>query len=307
MTLEQHQVATTGRPDSRITAAFVAAVVIGGGNFVAVRFSNRELPPFWGAGLRFMLAALVFVAFALLVRLVWPRGRSLRLIVIYGLLSFAISYAFMYWALLRVSASMAAVVLAAIPLVTALLAAAQKLERLNARTLIGAVVVLAGIVWKATGEVGAVVSVTGVLAMAAASVTIGQSMIISKKVSHHHPAMVNAVGMSSAFPLLLLISLIAGESWVLPQSAEVIWAVAYLVLLGSVGMFVLFLLVIRRWTASATAYAACLFPVVTMLLESWLEGVPLTARGVSGALLVMVGVWFGVFLRPRPAMPSAAA
>lgn len=34
---------------------FATVVLVGGGNFVAVRFSNRELAPFWGAGLRFAL------------------------------------------------------------------------------------------------------------------------------------------------------------------------------------------------------------------------------------------------------------
>lgn len=290
---------TTG-PGARITTAFAVAVLIGGGNFVAVRFSNRELAPFWGAALRFMLAAAIFVGVMTALRLRWPRGRSLGLIVVYGILSFAVSYSLMYWALVRVSAGMAAVVLAAVPLVTALLAAAQKLEPLTKQAVIGAVVVLVGITWKATEGVGGSLSIPGVLAMIAASATVGQSMILSKKVSQNHPAVVNAVGMLAALPLLLVLSAVAGESWGLPTSPEAKWAVAYLVVLGSVGMFVLFLLVVRRWTASATSYAFVLFPVVTMLIEAWLEGTPLSFRGVSGALLVMVGVWFGVFARSDP-------
>ena len=38
-------------------AAFVAQAVLAGGNAVGIRFSNRELAPLWGAGLRFALAA----------------------------------------------------------------------------------------------------------------------------------------------------------------------------------------------------------------------------------------------------------
>lgn len=48
-----------------------------GTNFVAVRFSNQELPPFWGAGLRFAAAALVLSAAAALGRFPLPRGRAL--------------------------------------------------------------------------------------------------------------------------------------------------------------------------------------------------------------------------------------
>src|SRR5690606_9832577 len=110
---------------------FTGAVVIGGANFVAVRISNRELDPFWGAGLRFTLAALLFLGICLAQRLPWPRGRELGLLAVYGLLTFSLTYAFMYWALVTVSASVGAVVLAAVPLVTVLLAAAQGLDRLR--------------------------------------------------------------------------------------------------------------------------------------------------------------------------------
>ena len=48
-----------------VILAFFLAVLIGSGNFVAVSFSNQELDPFWGAGLRFALAGLLFVIISL--------------------------------------------------------------------------------------------------------------------------------------------------------------------------------------------------------------------------------------------------
>jgi drug/metabolite transporter (DMT)-like permease len=285
---------------------FAGAVLLGGSNFVAVRFSNRELPPFWGAGLRFMLAAALFIGICVALRLRWPRGRQLRLIGLYGLLSFALSYALMYWALVRVSAGMAAVILAAVPLITPLLASAQRLEPLSRRALLGALIALIGILVKTISPAGMELPLTGVLAMVLAAVVVSQSVIIGKRVSADHPAMINAVGMAIAVPVLLVLSAVAGESWILPRAPEVVWSVIYLVTLGSVGLFVLFLMVVRRWTASVTAYAFVLFPVVTMFMEASLDDVPLTVRGVAGALLVMAGVWFGVFSRPRaPASLSA--
>ena len=47
---------------------------------------------------------------------------------------------------------------------------------------------------------------------------------------------------------------------------------AYLVLIGSVVLFYLYLYVLARWTASATAYSFLLFPVVTVLIAAWLVG-----------------------------------
>ena len=50
-----------GRADRATLAAFLGTVVLAGLNFVAVRFSNRELPPFEGAALRFRISLVWFV------------------------------------------------------------------------------------------------------------------------------------------------------------------------------------------------------------------------------------------------------
>ena len=280
-------------PGAFTLSLFAAAVVIGGVNFLAVRFSNEGMEPFWGAGLRFSIAAVILVSAALLMRLNWPRGRILLQTAVYGFFSFTLSYALMYWALVQVTASMAAVVLASVPLVTPLLAAAQKLERLNGRLVAGALIALGGMVVMTVGPGGLLLPLSGLLAILAAALTIGQSAILSKRVSGNHPVMTNAVGMATGAPLLLVISLIAGESWVVPSGGRPLWALLYLATIGSVGLFVAFLLVFRKWTASATSYAFVLFPVVTLVLDAVWGGVPLTVRSVSGAVVVMGAVWFG--------------
>jgi drug/metabolite transporter (DMT)-like permease len=285
---------TTSRPMGGLTGtAFAVAVTLGGANFLAVRFSNRELDPFWGAGLRFTLAAALFLVVCLAMRLPWPRGRQLRLTVVYGLLGFAAFYALMYWALVQVTAGVATVVLALVPLMTMLLAAAQRLERLRPAALIGSALALAGIVWMVIGPQQVVLPLPALAAMIGAAVCAGQGVIVTKKVSGNHPAVTNAVGMLTGAVALFAMSAVVGETWALPRQPEVVWSLAYLVTLGSVGLFVLLMLVVRRWTASATSYMFVLFPVVTMLLDAWIAEVPITVNGAMGAVLVMAGVWFG--------------
>jgi drug/metabolite transporter (DMT)-like permease len=125
-------------PDRLALGAFVGAVVIGGSNFVAIRYSNRELDPVWGATLRFGLAAAVFGILCAALRLSLPRGRILGLVVLYGLLGFAAAYGCLYWALQEVPAGIGAVVLAVGPLLVLLLAVAHGTERLSVRALAGA-------------------------------------------------------------------------------------------------------------------------------------------------------------------------
>ena len=292
------------RAGGLVLTLFATAVTIGGANFLAVRFSNRDLDPFWGAGLRFTLAATLFVIIALVLRLPWPRGRQLGLNMVYGLFSFALFYALMYWALLQVTAGVATVVLAIVPLVTSLLAAMQRLERLSIRALIGSLLALAGIAWTAVAPGEVVLPITALLAMVAAAVCVGQGVIVSKKLSGNHPAMTNAVALSTGSLALLAFSALSGEVWVLPSQPEAVWSLVYLVTIGSVGLFILALLVVRQWTASATSYMFVLFPVVTMLLGAGLADEPVTIHGAVGALLVMAGVWFGVLSPAARGVPA---
>jgi drug/metabolite transporter (DMT)-like permease len=293
-------------PDAVPLIAFAGVVVFGGANFVAVRFSNMELPPLWGAGLRFALAAGLFTSIVLALRLRWPRGRQLALTALYGALNFAVFYALMYWALVRVSAGAATVVLATVPLLTLLLAVAQGLEGLPRRGLVGGLLALVGIGWLSLGPSELVLPFGALAALLAGALCSSESIILAKRISANHPAVTNALGMTVGAALLLAMSAVAGESWTLPREADTVRALAYLVTLGSVGLFVLVLIVARGWTASATSYAFVLFPVATMALDALLLGEPITSHALAAAGLVMLGVWFGA-LSPGARRPAAAS
>jgi drug/metabolite transporter (DMT)-like permease len=87
----------TTRPSPPIlVAAFVVLVILVGANIVAIRFSNRELAPFWNAGLRFALATVAFAAIGFIRGSSRPNRRALRDGVAYGLLAFAAFFGFVY-------------------------------------------------------------------------------------------------------------------------------------------------------------------------------------------------------------------
>src|SRR5262245_54317843 len=126
-------------------AAFLAEAVLAGGNAVGVRYSNRELDPLWGAGLRFGLAALLLTAVMAAMRLALPRGRALVGAVLYGAIIFGGAFALAYYALVRIHAGLGQTILALVPLATLLLAVAQRQERLHRAAVTGTLVAFAGV------------------------------------------------------------------------------------------------------------------------------------------------------------------
>jgi drug/metabolite transporter (DMT)-like permease len=223
------------RPDPVALLLFAACVVLGSGNFLAVRFSNLELPPLWGAGLRFALAATAFVVIAAVDRLPWPRGDLLRRTVAFGVLNFGLFFALMYWALVHVTAGVATIVLATVPLMTLLLAAAQGLERLRARAVIGAVAALVGIGWMAyaPGELTLpLLPLLALIAAGSASARASSSANASAATIPRSPTRSRWGPAPSSCSWRRGRSARHGPGPALPEAR---WALLYLVAFGSVG------------------------------------------------------------------------
>ena len=289
-------------PDRQALMAFAGAVLIGGTNFVGVRFSNRELDPLWGAALRFAFAAAIFGLICVAMRLQLPRGRTLALVVAYGLLAFGGAYGLLYLAMQEVSAGVAAVVIAIGPLLTLLLAVAHRLEEFSARATAGAVIAVGGSVL-AFLRPGQPVDWVSLLLLGGAALCAAESVVVSKLCGRQHPVVMNVIGMSVAAVALLLISWLAGESWALPEQRTTQLAFAYLVV-ATVGLFVLVLVVVQRWAASATAYIFVMMPIVAALAGALVADEPITATMAVGAAVVFAGVYVGALSRtPRSPLP----
>jgi drug/metabolite transporter (DMT)-like permease len=293
-------------PGSATYAAFCGAVVIGGANFVAVSLSNVELPPLFGAMVRFGLASLLVLLLARARGVPLATGRAARGAVLYGLLGFGASYALLYYALVGLPAGTTAVIVAAAPLFTLVIAVVLGQERLSPRGVVGGILAVAGIAVLSAGSPAGDVTGSYLLAAVLGTVAIALSTVVAKAYAGVHPLQMNAMGMVAGTILLGVTSLALGEAWSLPTERRTWLAVAWLVVLGSVGLFQLFLYVVRRWTASATAYAVTAMPVVAALLGALMLHQPITGELVAGGLMVMAAVYVGA-MSHRPARGAVAA
>jgi O-acetylserine/cysteine efflux transporter len=279
---------------------FILVVIVGGSNAVAVRFSNAGLPPFWGAALRFALAGLIFWVVVLARRIPLPKGEELKGAVVYGLFTVGIFYALVYWGFVEIEASLGIVILTLSPLFTFFFAVLHRQEAFRWQGLLGALIAFAGIVVGLGTDIGESIPLLPFLAVVAAAAVTAEGQVLYKQYPPSNPFVVNAIGMSIAPPLLLLLSVVFGEARSLPTDMATWSALAYLTVFGTAILFYLYLYVLDRWTASATTYSFLLFPVSTVFLASWLLDEQLSSRFLLGGVIVLVGVWLGAFFHPRP-------
>ena len=282
--------------------------MLAGGNAVGVRVSNRELDPLWGAGLRFVLAASLLAAVMAVMKLELPRGRALIGVVIYGALIFGGAFSFMYYALVDIHAGLGQTLLALVPLATLLLAVLQGQERLRGAAVVGTLLAVAGIGVISGVSGGESVPVLSLLAVLGAVLCFAEATVLVRHFPSVHPITTNAVGMATGAVILVALSLLLQESIALPERSATWLALAYMVVLGSGPVFVLYVVVVRLWSASRAAFGFVLIPLVTVLLSAWIDDEPIGIGLVLGGLLVLAGVYVGA-LRPaaRPALRAHVA
>jgi drug/metabolite transporter (DMT)-like permease len=284
-----------GSPDAATLFAFVAIVLIAGLNFVAVRFSNRELAPFYGAAVRFFSASVLLFVFVAVRRVPLARGKALWGTIIYGALGFAAFYALAYRALQDLSAGAAAVIVASVPLFTLFFAVLHRVERFHWRGVLGGLLALSGIAVLVSGTDGLEVSWLSVLAMFGAVACAAESTVILKRFPPSHPISTNAMAMMIGGVLLFPLSLIAGEPWIVPERSATWLTLAYLIPVGSLALFALYLFSLARWTASGVSYMFVLTPIVASIAAVILEGASITLSLMAGGVVVVAGVYLGAF------------
>jgi drug/metabolite transporter (DMT)-like permease len=137
------------------------------------------------------------------------------------------------------------------------------------------------------------VPISSLVAFLVAAACFAETNIVVKAFPQVHPAALNAIGLGTGGAMLLLVSFAVGEVHAVPELARTWIAQLYLVVLGSVAVFTLYVFVIRRWTASAVSYEGVLIPLVAILLSVWLQGERITWAFAVGSALVLAGVYVG--------------
>ena len=300
-----------GAIDRTTLLAFLGIVVLGGVNGTAIKVSNLELGPFWGAALRFGLASLIFFSLVVVRRVPLPRGRRLAGSVLYGLLSFGVTFALVNWGLVQAPAGVAQIILALVPLLTLLLAVGQGIECFRVQSLAGSLLAIVGVAFVFAERLSAEVPLLALLAIVGAAFSIAQANVVVKRFPRSDPTANNAVAMGTGALMLFALALVFGDPVRVPTEPSTWLALGYLVVVGSVIVFSMYLYVIVRWTASATSYALLLMPLVAVAVAAAWLGEQITPAVIAGGALVLAGVYLGAFApsvaRPLPGLVRRAS
>jgi drug/metabolite transporter (DMT)-like permease len=281
-----------------VLTAFLLIVLFTGFNAFAVKSSEAEFPAFFGAALRFSIAAAVLFILMVALHLPLPRGRTLICAILFGLLASGISRALLYTALEQIPSGLAMVLLALVPLLTFLFACLHKQEAFQWKSLAGSLLVVGGIAAIMRDSIATHVPLLPVLEVIAAAACFAEGTVIIKSAPQSHPVTTNAIALTTGSSFLFILSALSKESFKVPTLNSA-WAyLLYLILFGTIATFILTVYVINHWTASTSSYQYVLFPIVAVCIGVWMAHESVTIDYIMGCALVLSGVYIGSMFKP---------
>jgi drug/metabolite transporter (DMT)-like permease len=273
---------------------FAACSLIWGSTFLAISFGNDALAPVWAATLRLVLATVLLVAWTWARGKSLPRGPALHAALGYGITQFGINLPLLYWGETYVPSGLSAVVYGTIPLSSALMTGALRMERLTAAKIGGAVVAFAGVALLFSSTLRARVSPLPLAAILVGATAASLGTVLLKRGPRQDPFAANAVGSAIGAVMAGAFSLALGEAHALPTTVAAAWPLAYLTIAGSLGAYVIMSWLVNHWSVTRTAYVTVVVPVIALALGSVARHERLTIASFAGAALVLAGLLVGV-------------
>jgi drug/metabolite transporter (DMT)-like permease len=269
---------------------------IWGSTWLFIKVGLRDLPPFWFAAIRFVVASVPLVAWlAVRRRPLRHPASDWRLMIVTGLLTFTVNYALVFWGELHISAGLAALIYTTFPILGMLQAHwLLPSEPLTARKLGGAALALVGVAVIFHGQIdvrGPMALAGSVAILVAAAGTAYADVLIKKSGVHIEPLTMTAVQMvAGVIPLLGLAFAVEGNPLALNWTPRAVGSLFYLALTGSSLTFVLLYWLIQRMQVTRAMLIPLLSTVIAVSLDALVLEERLHWRTIAGGVGVLVGL-----------------
>ena len=291
-----------GAVSRRGWALFIAMCLIWGTPYLLIKVAVSDIRPVTLVFLRTVIGALILVPIALARGNFGPALRHWRWIVLYTAVEIAVPWFLVSDAELRLSSSLAALLIAATPFVGVVLGKLTGSDdRFDARRLFGLVVGFVGV----AVLVGLNVSVrdlgaAGEIGIVAICYAVGP-LIISRKLAEAPP--IGVVAMSVLLPAIVYAPLGLSHLPAAIPPPQVLLAIGLLGVVCTALAFLLFFALISEVGPVRATIITYVNPAVALALGVALLGEPLTLGAVAGFALILAGLFLAT-RRKRTARPT---
>jgi drug/metabolite transporter (DMT)-like permease len=297
------------RSPAAVAAALATVYVVWGSTYLAIRITDRTMPPLLMSSVRFLVAGIALYAFASRGR-ARPTLREWRAAAIVGAALLLVGNGGVAWAETRLDSGLAALIVALIPLWVAVLDRLVLGRRLSVASIVGLVVGFAGVALlvRPGGGVDAVAALTliGTTGAWAAGSLYARGAPLPQS-----PLLSASMQMLCASVFLGIGGVAFGEVGHVHRDAldaKPVAAWFYLVLVGSLVAFSAYGWLLKNVKISVVSTYAFVNPIVAVALGSLFLGERITAATVvAGASIVVAVILIVTGREPRSRVAAAPA
>jgi drug/metabolite transporter (DMT)-like permease len=277
---------------------YAAVVLIWGSTWSAIPFQLGVVAVEVSVAYRFGLAAIVLYLYAV------ASGRQLRLparaypfVFVQGVLLFCINYFLVYYGTAYLTSGVVAVLFSSILVMNAIFERLFFGKRITARFWVAAVIGITGISLIFWSEISGVdfsdkSIYGGMLVLFSTLIASLGNMAAVVNTNKGLPVVaVNAHAMAFATVLASIIAAVLGREFDFLMRTDYVVSLIYLSVFGSAIAFGCYLALLRRIGASRASYSTVLFPIIALLISTFIEGYHWTTLAFVGMLLTLAGNW----------------
>jgi len=270
---------------------------IWGSSFAAMKIAVQTMPPMTLVAVRCIIAVIILVPIMLLRGEKLPvSGKSWQMAVALGFFGLALPFFLISWGEQRVDSSLAAILMAVMPLATMVLAHFfNKDDRLSTKKIIGVTIGFWGVVLLVGPEALRGLGGAFVFQLAIAGGALCYAM--NAMLTHNLPrtdggmigrgVMVMIMGAGLAIPMAIIVD---GSNGIIDANAEAWQAAAYLGILPTgLGTIIMFHLV-ESYGASYFSFVNYLNPIFGVIFGGMLLGEVITFQVLGALVLILFGV-----------------
>lgn len=253
------------------------------------------MPAFQMAGVRQAIGGILYVGYFLFKKEPWPKGKQWKAIIILSILNFVCSNGLSTWGVKYISSGLGAIIGAIFPIwiVLILFFKGEKIKRLS---VLGLLVCFSGICFVFYEHLSDFVNPNfrfGILISLFSTITWAfGSLYTKKKAASFNPYFSLGLQMLISSAIILLITEITDTGVSLSSiPAQSWWAIAYLVIVGSVLTFIAFIYALQKLAPEISSIYAYINPIVAVLFGTLFFGESLTFFIAVGGIITLFGLY----------------
>jgi drug/metabolite transporter (DMT)-like permease len=298
----------------KVLLAFAIIYFVWGSTFLAIRIGVHEVPPLLLAAMRFFVAGIVLYGWMIARGEQSPNLRQWLSASLLAVLIFVVDYGLLFWAEQRVPSGIAAVMLATIPVFTALseiiLLRTQRLTMRLAFALLIGIGGVAVLMNQSLNLGGAPIDRAGAVALMIAAASWSVASALTRKLPlPESKVMSSGAQMLSGGVLLFVAAAAFGEFRNFHPSTvsrEAWFSLLYLIVAGSIIGFTAYVWLLHHESPTKVGTYAYVNPVVAVLIGYLVGGEKLDQRTVLGTAFVLVSVLMITLTRTKKPLATVS-